>query len=167
MYILSYNIPYKDLDMAGYINEISNLIPNKSLDLLEQLKFERELLEFPIYQNTELPQGWYYVLGFKTYGDKVSTPYLVLYSLVNSDLVVCSINKSKLFRDNPFGIYSIINVKNFQDVIKKKKVGEKKFIPTNETKKVIADYEVILRNEKEELQVLEQIEAERKGKKEG
>lgn len=158
---------YKDLDMAGYINEISNLIPNKSLDLLEQLKFERELLEFPIYQNTELPQGWYYVLGFKTYGDKVSTPYLVLYSLVNSDLVVCSINKSKLFRDNPFGIYSIINVKNFQDVIKKKKVGEKKFIPTNETKKVIADYEVILRNEKEELQVLEQIEAEKKGKKEG
>lgn len=158
---------YKDLNMIGYIREVSDKIPNKSVDLLEQLKFERELLEFPIYQNTELPQGWYYVLGFKTYGDKVSTPYLVLYSLVNSDLVVCSINKSKLFRDNPFGIYSIINVKNFQDVIKKKKVGEKKFIPTNETKKVIADYEVILRNEKEELQVLEQIEAERKGKKEG
>ena len=158
---------YKDLNMIGYIREVSDKIPNKSVDLLEQLKFERELLEFPIYQNEELPQGWYYVLGFKTYGDKVSTPYLVLYSLVNGDLVVCSINKSKLFRDNPFGIYSIINVKNFQDVVKKKKVGEKKFIPTNETKKVVADYEVILRNEKEELQVLEQQEAERKGKKEG
>ena len=146
---------YKELDMAGYINEISNLIPNKSLDLLEQLKFERELLEFPIYQNTKLPNTWYYVLGFKTYGDKVSTPYLVLYSLVNGDLVVCSINQSKLFRDNPFGIYSIIDVKNFKDVIKKKKIGEKKYVPTNETKKVIAEYEVVIRNEKEELQVLE------------
>ena len=41
------------------------------------------------------------------------------------------------------------------------------FVGCNETKKVVADYEVILRNEKEELQVLEQQEAERKGKKEG
>ena len=90
-----------------------------------------------------------------------------MYDLITSDLVVCSINKSKLFRDNPFGFYSIIHVKSFQDVVKKKKVGEKKFVPTNETKKVIADYEVVLRNVKEELEVLEQQMEEQKNKKEG
>ena len=158
---------YKDLDMIGYVKEMASKVPDKSVDLLEQLKFERELLEFPIYQNPSLPKGWYYVIGFKTYGDKINTPYLVLYDLITSDLVVCSINKSKLFRDNPFGFYSIIHVKSFQDVVKKKKVGEKKFIPTNETKKVIADYEVVLRNEKEELEVLEQQMEEQKNKKEG
>lgn len=158
---------YKDLDMIGYVKEMTSKVPDKSVDLLEQLKFERELLEFPIYQNPSLPKGWYYVIGFKTYGDKINTPYLVLYDLVTSDLVVCSINKSKLFRDNPFGFYSIIHVKSFQDVVKKKKVGEKKFVPTNETKKVIADYEVVLRNEKEELEVLEQQMEEQKNKKEG
>jgi DNA polymerase III alpha subunit len=158
---------YKDLDMIGYVKEMASKIPDKSVDLLEQLKFERELLEFPIYQNPSLPKGWYYVIGFKTYGDKINTPYLVLYDLITSDLVVCSINKSKLFRDNPFGFYSIIHVKSFQDVVKKKKVGEKKFVPTNETKKVIADYEVVLRNEKEELEVLEQQMEEQKSKKEG
>ena len=158
---------YKDLDMIGYVKEMASKVPDKSVDLLEQLKFERELLEFPIYQNPSLPKGWYYVIGFKTYGDKINTPYLVLYDLITSDLVVCSINKSKLFRDNPFGFYSIIHVKSFQDVVKKKKVGEKKFVPTNETKKVIVDYEVILRNEKEELEVLEQQMEEQKNKKEG
>ena len=158
---------YKDLDMIGYVKEMASKVPDKSVDLLEQLKFERELLEFPIYQNPSLPKGWYYVIGFKTYGDKINTPYLVLYDLITSDLVVCSINKSKLFRDNPFGFYSIIYVKSFQDVVKKKKVGEKKFVPTNETKKVIVDYEVILRNEKEELEVLEQQMEEQKNKKEG
>ena len=158
---------YKDLDMIGYVREMASKVPDKSVDLLEQLKFERELLEFPIYQNPSLPKGWYYVIGFKTYGDKINTPYLVLYDLITSDLVVCSINKSKLFRDNPFGFYSIIHVKSFQDVVKKKKVGEKKFVPTNETKKVIADYEVVLRNEKEELEVLEQQMEEQKNKKEG
>lgn len=158
---------YKDLDMIGYVKEMASKVPDKSVDLLEQLKFERELLEFPIYQNPSLPKGWYYVIGFKTYGDKINTPYLVLYDLVTSDLVVCSINKSKLFRDNPFGFYSIIHVKSFQDVVKKKKVGEKKFVPTNETKKVIVDYEVILRNEKEELEVLEKQMEEQRNKKEG
>ena len=158
---------YADLDMIGYIKEMSEKIPNKSIDLLEQLRFERELLEFPIYQNPELPNGWYYVIGFKTYGDKINTPYLVLYDLITSDLVVCSINKSKLFRDNPFGFYSIIHVKSFQDIVKKKKVGEKKFVPTNETKKIIVDYEVVIRNEKEELEILEQQVEESKNRKEG
>ena len=79
------------------LKEMASKVPDKSVDLLEQLKFERELLEFPIYQNPSLPKGWYYVIGFKTYGDKINTPYLVLYDLITSDLVVCSINKSKLF----------------------------------------------------------------------
>lgn len=142
---------YKDIDFIGYIKEISQSIPNQYVALPLQLKFERELLEFPIYQNKLLPKTWYYVLGFKTYGDKINTPYLILYNLNDASIVNCQVNSSKVFRDEPFGIYSIINVKKMEDIPKKKKVGEKKYIITNELKTVVKEYEVVYRDKNQEV----------------
>lgn len=142
---------YKDIDFVGYIKEISKVIPDKYVSLPKQLKFERELLEIPIYQNKKLPSTWYYVLGFKTYGDRINSPYLILYNLTDASIINCQINKSKMFRDEPFGIYSIINVQGFEDIPRKKKVGEKQFVTTNELKTIIKGYEVIFRDQNEEI----------------
>lgn len=138
---------YKDIDFYGYLKEIFEKIDDKFLSLPEQLKFERELFEIPVYENKELPDTWEYILSFKTYGDKINTPYLITYNLNDGNLTVCQVSSSKLFRDNPFGIYSIIDIKDMQHPFKKKKVGEKKWETTNEKKNVVANYEVIIRDE--------------------
>lgn len=141
---------YSNIDFCGYIKEVSDSYENKDIDVLTQLKFERELFEIPIYRNSEMPETWCYVMSFKTYGDKVNTPYLILYNLHSGDLFSCSINKSKIFKESPFGIYSIIDAKHTEDIPKRKKVGDK-WVVTNETKTVLTYYEVIKRNKDEEL----------------
>ena len=147
---------YKDIDFYGYLKEIFEKIEDKFLALPQQLKFERELFEIPIYENKEIPESWEYVLSFKTYGDKINNPYLITYNLHNGELTVCQVSSSKLFRDNPFGIYSIIDIKDMQHPFKKKKVGEKKWEVTNEKKNVVADYEVVLRDKVAEKELEEQ-----------
>lgn len=142
---------YKNIDFVSYIKEISESIPDKYVALPKQLKFERELLEIPIYQNEELPKTWYYVLGFKTYGDRINTPYLILYNLNDASIVNCQINNSKRFREEPFGIYSIIDVRKMEDVPKKKKIGEKQYVITNEMKTVVKEYEVMIRDKNAEI----------------
>ena len=142
---------YSDINFEKYIKEISDGYENKYIDLLTQLKFERELFEIPVYRNEEMPETWCYVMSFKTYGDKVNTPYLILYNLHTGNLFNCSINKSKIFKESPFGIYSIIDAKKIEDVPKKKKVGEKQWVVTNEMKTILNYYEVIKRNKDEEI----------------
>ena len=142
---------YKNINFVSYIKEISEFIPDKYVALPKQLKFERELLEIPIYQNEELPKTWYYVLGFKTYGDRINTPYLILYNLNDASIVNCQINNSKRFREEPFGIYSIIDVRKMEDVPKRKKIGEKQYVITNEMKTVIKEYEVMIRDKNAEI----------------
>jgi DNA polymerase III alpha subunit len=142
---------YSQIDFKGYINEVSQSIENKFVPLPQQLKFERELMEIPIYQNSEMPKTWNYVLSFKTYGDKINTPYLILYNLNNGEISKCQINKSSLFRDNPFGIYSIIDAKEIEPVFKKKKLDNGKYVLTNETKNILKEYDVVIRDKNAEL----------------
>ena len=142
---------YSQIDFKGYINEVSQSIEDKFVPLPQQLKFERELMEIPIYQNSEMPKTWNYVLSFKTYGDKINTPYLILYNLNNGEISKCQINKSSLFRDNPFGIYSIIDAKIIEPVFKKKKLDNGKYILTNETKNILKEYDVVIRDKNAEL----------------
>lgn len=142
---------YSNIDFYGYLKEIFDKIDDKFLSLPEQLKFERELFEIPIYENKDIPETWEYVLSFKTYGDKINTPYLITYNLHHGTLTSCQVTSTKLFRDNPFGIYSIIDIKDMQHPFKKKKVGEKKWEVTNEKKNVVANYEVVIRDKNAEL----------------
>lgn len=142
---------YSLIDFKGYIEELSNDIEDKFIPLPKQLKFERELFEIPIYQNSEMPETWNYVMSFKTYGDKINTPYLILYNLHNGELLKCQVNSSVTFRNNPFGIYSIIDAKRIDDVFKKKKLDNGKYVVTNEIKKVLKEYDVIIRDKNAEL----------------
>ena len=142
---------YSQIDFKGYINELSQNIEDKIIPLPKQLKFERELFEIPIYQNSEIPNTWNYVMGFKTYGDKVNTPYLILYNLHSGELSKCQINSSALFRNNPFGIYSIIDAKRIEPVFKKKKLDNGKYMLTNETKDILKEYDVIIRDKNAEI----------------
>jgi hypothetical protein len=142
---------YSQIDFKGYINEVSYAIEDKFIPLPEQLKFERELFEIPIYQNSEMPETWHYVMSFKTYGDKINTPYLILYNLHRGELLKCQINSSVLFRSNPFGIYSIIDAKKIEPVFKKQKLDNGKYIVTNETKNILKEYDVIIRDKNSEI----------------
>lgn len=145
---------YKDIDFKKYITTLSSRFENKSIPLTDQMRFEKELLEIPIYQNEELPESMNYVLGFKTYGDKINTPYVVLYNLKTGNLTKCQVNKSKIFRANPFAIGSILDVKRIEDIPRKKEV-DGKWVTTDKMKTVMTEYEVLVRDEIAEREALE------------
>ena len=138
------------VDFIGYVKEMASIelqINNKDIPIGQQLNWETELLEVPVFTSDVLPNTWEYVLVFKDYTDSEGNlnnrPYLLTYNIATGNITKSQVNKSKLFTSKPFKQHSIINVEEFTDVFKRKQVGDK-WVVTNDFKTVIKDYDVIL-----------------------
>ena len=131
---------YKDIDMVGLIDEVTNNIEDKSLSVKEQIQYELTYLEYITYTNTKAPDNLYYVTDFKTYKDKTK-PYLMLYNLHNGTSLKTKITEGKKFAENPFKLGNILLVKEFKDRCKSKMIAGH-WQKTNETEKVITGWEV-------------------------
>lgn len=132
---------YKELDTKGLIKELCSKLENKSMPIIEQIKFEMEYLEYTTYVNPDVSEDYYVVLDFKTYQD-ITRPYLVLRNIKTGEEISTRIKQGKIFKENPFGQYSILKVYDFNDAFKKKKVGED-WIVTDQVEKILTQYEVI------------------------
>ena len=78
----------------------------------------------------------------KTYDEKGVRPYLLLYNIHSGKMTKCSINKGKMFQQNPFKLHSIIDAKEIRDVEKKTQIGDK-WVGTGEFKQVLFNYKFI------------------------
>lgn len=132
---------YKELDNTGLINELAKKIENKPMSIIEHIKFEMEYLEYTTYVNPKVSKYYYVVLNFKTYQD-VTRPYLILRNIRTGEEISTRIKHSKIFKENPFGQYSILKIYELKDAFKKKKVGEE-WIVTDQIEKILTQYEVI------------------------
>ena len=131
---------YKDIDIAGYINEISKSFENKSLSVKEQIQFEMQYLEYITYTNSKVPSTLYYISELKTYKD-ITKPYLLLYNLNTGVTLKTKVTEGKKFSENPFKQGNLINVKKFKDKYKMKMINNS-WVKTNEIEKVISEWEV-------------------------
>lgn len=132
---------YRDLDNQGLIKELCGRLSNDSMGVVEQVKFEMEYLEYTTYVNPDFADYYYIVLNFRTMSDPTK-PYFTLRNIKTGEEIQTKIKQSKLYKEDPFGEYAILDIKGFTYKYKKKNVGGE-WIETSETEPIVTEYEVI------------------------
>lgn len=132
---------YRDIDNEGLIKELCSKIENKSLSITEQIKFEVEYLGYPVYTNPNIADYYYIVTEFSQYSD-ASRPYFTLYNLKTSESIKTKIRQGKFYKENPFGLYSVLDIRGFTYKNKTKLVGSE-WTKTEELEAIVETYEVI------------------------
>lgn len=132
---------YREIDNQGLIKELCSRLPNESMGVVEQIKFEMEFLEYTTYVNPDFADYYYVVLNFKTFADPTK-PHFTLRNIKTGEEIKTRIRQSKLYRENPFGEFSILNINGFTYVHKKKNVGGD-WVETEELEPLVTEFEVI------------------------
>ena len=129
---------YRNLDMIGYVKEVSKQIEDKPMSLKKQIEAEKEYLGYVDYINPNAPVGFYYVEEFKTYKDK-RKPYVTLYHLKTGQLVKTRVINGDNFGKSPFEKGSVLNVWFTEQY--KKKLVDGKWVKTEEKEKIMSAWE--------------------------
>lgn len=132
---------YRGIDNDGLIKEFCNRLENKSMSIVDQVKFDLEHLEYTDYVNHKMANDYYIVVSFITYKDPCR-PNVVLRKICNGEEIKTRIKQSKIFKESPFGLYSILKVDEFAHVHKKKKIGDA-WVDSDELEDVLEQYEVM------------------------
>jgi len=131
---------YKDLDTTGLITELTNKIEDTSLSVKEQVKFEKDYLEYVIYTNPKVNEKFYIVIEYTTYNDK-RKPYVTLKHIQTGDEIKTKIKEPQVFVENPFKLYDVLKVIEWKQQYKTKNIGGK-WQKTNELEDILYSYEV-------------------------
>ena len=99
---------YMDIDSISMINEMSDIIPNESFSIQEQVSFEMETLGY-ISMTYDVDKRICYVIDI----DTKYSPKITLYSLKNGNQIVCKINKN-VFKKSPLKKGNLINAVKFE-----------------------------------------------------
>jgi len=131
---------YKELDIVGLVTECTNNIEDKPLSVKEQVKFEKDYLEYVVYVNENVGSKYYIVVDYTTYNDK-RKPYVTLRQIQTGDEVKTKVKDPQIYVENPFELFSVLKVNEFNQQFKTKNIGGK-WQKTNEIEDILFDYEV-------------------------
>ena len=131
---------YREIDNNGLIKELCNRLKNESMNIIDQVKFDMEYLEYTTYTNPKMSDHYYIVVDFKTYKDPCK-PTVILRNLHSGNEIKTRIKQSRTFKEHPFGQFSILGINRFSYEFKKKPVNGK-WVETDETEPILTDYEV-------------------------
>jgi DNA polymerase-3 subunit alpha len=132
---------YRELDNQGLIKELCNNVVNESMNIVDQIKFDMEYLEYTDYTNPQMADYYYIVIDFTTYSD-ATRPTLLLRNINNGEEIKTRIKQSKIFKAQPFGQFSILKIEGFSYEFKKRVVNGE-WISTDETEPILEEYELI------------------------
>lgn len=132
---------YRELDNDGLIKELCSKVENKSLSITEQIKFEIEYLGYAVYTNMNIADYYYIVTEFSQYSD-ASRPYFTLYNLKSGESIRTKIRQGKVYKESPFGLYSVLDIRGFT-YKNKTKLVDGEWTKTEELEAVLETYEVI------------------------
>lgn len=131
---------YSNVDKVKLVKLIIGGLENKALSIKEQIVYEQEYLGNIMYKNPKAPKDMYYVLECKFYKDKTK-PYLMLYNMRDGEYLKTKITSGKSFIESPFIAGNVINVKEFGERNKMKKVGGD-WIKTDEKERIVKKWDV-------------------------
>ena len=132
---------WRELDNHGLIKELCNRLQNESMNVVEQVKWDMEYLEYTDYINNKMTEDYFIVTSFVTYKDPTK-PSVVLRRICNGEEVKTRIKQSNIFKSDPFGLFSVLRVEGFTYEFKKK-VVDGKWTDTEELEPILVDYETI------------------------
>lgn len=136
---------YREIDNMGLLSELCNKIENKSMNVVEQMKFEKEYLQYIEYINPKISDNYYVVIDFKTYKNSTQ-PYLIVRNISSGEELKTRIKRGNIYKSKPFGEFSILKIYGFIWDFKRKKVGDD-WIITDEKEPILEEYEVIKNEE--------------------
>lgn len=134
---------YAQINNIGLLNEMIKRLPNESMSIQEYVRFEKEYLQYVTYTNENVADYYYIVVEYKTFKDETK-PHLVLRNIKTGNEVKTRIKDGKIYRENSFGLFSVLKVNNFVQKPKKKPV-DGKWVETDELEDLLVEYEVIKR----------------------
>ena len=135
------NSLFKEIDNLGLIKELCRHIENKEMGIIEMIKFEKEHLEMVVYTNPKVSDNYYIIVDYKTFKD-TTKPYFTARKVKTGEEVHSRIKQSRIFKENPFGLYSVLKIKEFDKEFKKKPINGV-WTVTDELEDVLTSYEVI------------------------
>ena len=132
---------YREINNNGLIKELCERLKNEPMNIIEQVKFDMEYLEYTTYTNTKMADYYYIVVNFITYQD-ATKPTLILRNINTGEEIKTRIKQSKIFKSQPFGQFAILKIDGFTYEFKKK-IVDGKWQSTDETEPILEYYEVI------------------------
>lgn len=132
---------YREIDNQGLVKELCDRLKNEDMNVVEQVKFDMEYLQYTDYINPKMSEDYYIVTDFKTYKDPAK-PVLILRKVFNGEEIKTRIKQASIFKAQPFGQFSILRIQNFAYAFKKKIVGGQ-WQDSDEQEIVLEEYEVI------------------------
>ena len=132
---------YRELDNHGLIKDLCGKLENKSMNIVEQIKFDMEYLEYTTYTNSDMADFYYIITEFKTYSD-TTKPVVTLRNIKTGEEIKSRIISSKTYKTHPFGLYSILRIDELSYRNKRKLVNNE-WTASDEMECVLDNYEVI------------------------
>ena len=132
---------YRDINNEGLIKELCTQINNESLGIVEQISSEVEFLGYANYTNKDISEHYYIVTGFDD-SRSATRPICTIYRICDGEKIDTRVSRSEVFKRNPFGLFSIINMPITTYEYKKVKDGDK-WVDSDEMRVVLSEYEVI------------------------
>ena len=132
---------YSQIDNIGLVTELASRLENKSLDVISQVKAEKEFLEYVVYTNPRVSEKYYVVIDYRHYKE-ARKPYCTLHNIKTGEDVKTRIKSVKIYEANPFGLYSILKVNEFTMSPKVKNVNGE-WVKTEEFEPILTNYEVV------------------------
>lgn len=133
---------YRDIDNNGLILELCKKVDDKSFGLLKQMQFEEEYLKYIDYKNGSVDREFYVITEFKQYKD-VNKPYFVARRICDGIEIKARIKDGKIYRQKPFGRWSVLRIWDFRKDFKKKPNALGVWEVTDELEDILDEYEII------------------------
>ena len=131
---------YREIDNQGLINELCSKLKNEAMGIVDQIKFEIEYLQYTTYTNPKILDCYYIVTEYKTYKD-TTKPVFTVRNIKTGEEIKTRIMSSRIFKQNPFGLYSILRIEHFEQKNKRKLVNGE-WVKTDEIELILEEYEV-------------------------
>ena len=132
---------FSQIDNIGLLKELTYRLEDKGMDVISQMKMELQYLGYIDYINPEVKDFYYIVTEFKTYSNSIK-PYITIRRIKDGSEFKTKIKKANTFKNNPFGLYSILRIPNFTQDFKKQNI-DGHWVSTDVLETVIEDYSVI------------------------
>lgn len=132
---------WRELDNAGLIKELCCRLDNNQLNVVDQVKAEIEYLGYVNYVNPKMADDYYIVTSFVVYKDECR-PSITARRICDGTEINTRIKQANVFKESPFGLFSVLQIGGFTYDFKKRKV-DGNWISTDEQEPILNEYSVV------------------------
>lgn len=133
---------YREIDNAGLMKELCSRLDDDSMNIMEQVKAEKEFLGTVSYTNPAIKDYYWIVVDFDD-SRNATRPFVTIRRICNGEEINTRIKRANVFTSSPFGEFSILKMDKIAYEYKKKKTADGKWVDSDQLEPVLCDYEII------------------------